>query len=114
MRAMCVYSLNDCLYTKDFRAPGAQPRIKGILDIRFDQDKEKRLIKVYILARGDRLYDSSVEIEGREEWPEEYIRQWEEKGSKYKLFASKSVWFLPNLIGSDLICEEYINTTEQF
>ncbi|MCK9437719.1 MAG: type II secretion system GspH family protein [Synergistaceae bacterium] len=114
MRAMCVYSLNDCLYTKDFRAPGAQPRIKGILDIRFDLDKEKRLIKVYILARGDRLYDSSAEIEGREEWPEEYIRQWEEKGSKYKLFASKSVWFLPNLIGSDLICEEYINTTELF
>ncbi len=34
------------------------------------------------------------------------------KRIKYKLFASKSVWYLPNLIGSDLICEEYINTTE--
>lgn len=114
MRAMCVYSLNDCLYTKDFRAPGAQPRIKGIMDIRFDLDIEKRLVKVYILARGDRLYDTPKEIEGREEWPEEYIRQWDEKGSKYKLFASKTVWYLPNLIGSDVICEEYINATEQF
>lgn len=114
MRAMCAYSHNDCLYTKDFRVSGAQPRIKGIIDIRFDLDIEKRLVKVYILARGDRLYDSPKEIEGREEWPEEYLRQWDEKGSKYKLFASKTVWYLPNLIGSDVICEEYINTTEQF
>lgn len=114
MMAISLYSKDDFLYTKDFRFPGAQPRIKGVLDVRFDLDIEKKIVIVYILARGDRLYDAPQEIRGREEWPDEYIRQWVEKGSRYKLFASKTVWYLPNLIGSDLICEEYVNATEVF
>lgn len=114
MRAMSLYSLNDFLYTKDFRFPGAQPRIKGVLDVRFDLDIEKKIVIVYVLTRGDRLYDTPQKIEGVEELPDEYIRQWAEKGSRYKRFASKTVWYLPNLIGSDLICEEYVNVSEVF
>lgn len=114
LRAMTVYANNDVLYTKDFHTAGDQPRISGILDIRFDTDIKHKIVSVYILARGDRIYDSPQEIKGKEEWPEEYIRQWIEKDSKYKLYASKIVWPLPNLIGSDLICEEFANTKEQF
>lgn len=114
LRAMTVYAYNDSLYTNDFHAPGAQPRVKGIIDVRFDVDIEKRIVKIYILARGDKIYETFHEIKGKEKWPDEYIKPWIENGSRYQLYASKIVWPLPNLIGSDLICEEFANTTEQF
>lgn len=114
LRAMTVYANNGSLYTEDCHTAGAQPRVTGILDIRFDVDIKKKIVSVYILARGDKLYDSPQEIKDKEKWPEEYIRQWIKEGSRYKLYASKVVWPLPNLIGSDLICEEFANTKEQF
>ena len=105
LRALRVYVLNDCLYTKDFRSPGDQPRVPGIMDIRFDVDVPKKTVAVYILARGDKLYDSPQEISGKEKWPEEYIEYWIERGSRYRLFASKTVWHLPNLKEYELLCE---------
>ena len=105
MRAMKVYALNDCLYTKDFRSAGDQPRVTGIMDIRFDVDLPNRTVAVYILARGDKLYDSPQEISGKEDWPEEYIGYWIGKGSRYRLFAAKFIWYLPNLRASELYLE---------
>ncbi len=106
MMALSIYASAGILYTKDFRSPGAQPRVNGILDIRFDLDPEHRLITVYILARGNQVHDRPQEIVGKEQWPEKYISYWIEKSSRYRLFATKTVWHLPNYNENGAICDE--------
>ena len=102
-RAMSVYCRNDYIYTKDFRAAGDQPRVKGVVDMRFDVDMENKLITMYVLSRGDIVHDACRQIIGRESWPEEYIRPWDEKGSRYQMYASKFVWRLPNCICENIM-----------
>lgn len=97
-RAMSVYCLSDCVYTRDYRAAGDQPRIVGIQDLRFDVDITNRLVTIYILARGDSVFDSPKPIINIISWPTEYIQPWINKPSKYQLYASKIVWGLPNCV----------------
>ena len=111
-RAMTVYCRNGCVYTRDFRASGDQPRVKGIMDMRFDVDVDNKLITVYVLSRGDNIYDNRKLIIGQDSWPEEYISPWIKKSTGYQMYASKFVWRLPNCI-----CESITdgkNVTEQF
>ena len=107
-RAMKVYCMNDRVYTRDFRASGEQPRVTGIQDMRFDVDMENKLITMYVLSRGDIVYACGQKIIGQESWPEEYIKPWKEKGSRYQMYAYKFVWRLPNCICENIISSESI------
>lgn len=104
-RALKLYCLNGTIYTRDYRSPGDQPRIAGIVDMRFDLDKPKKLIKIYILVRGDTVYSTKRAIIGKESWPEEYISDWIERSPNYQLYASKIVWRLPNCVEENILCE---------
>ncbi len=113
-RAMKIYCLNDRLYTKDFRSSGDQPRIEGIRDMRFDVDIGKRTITVYLLVRGDHLYEKNMPIKNSDLWPDEYIGPWISKGSKYQQFAAKRVWRLPNCISEEITDLEKTSIREHF
>jgi len=111
-RAMKLYCLNDSIYTRDYRSPGDQPRVAGIIDMRFDLDKIKKLIYIYMLVRGDTVHSETRAIVGKETWPEEYIRPWIEKSPKRQLYASKIVWRLPNCIEENMLCGIQPNTMD--
>ena len=114
LRAIKIYCLNDCVYTADYRTAGDQPRVAGIQDLRFRVDPEKGTAEVYILARGDRICEGDADIHGGENWPPELLEHWIVKGSKYRLFAEKSVWSLPNLRRFDEGCEIFKNVRVQY
>ncbi|MDD4160755.1 MAG: hypothetical protein PHO18_07405 [Synergistaceae bacterium] len=113
-RAIRLYCLNDNLYTKDYRSPGYQPRVAGVVDMRFDLDKLKKLVNIYILVRGDIVYSTPKRIIGQETWPADYIRPWIEKQPKHQLYASKIVWRLPNCVEEDVTCLRKSDIAEQF
>ncbi|MCE5201202.1 MAG: hypothetical protein LLF78_01635 [Synergistaceae bacterium] len=102
-RAMKIFCRDGCLYTSDYRTSGEQPRIEGISDMRFDVDMAKREVTVYILSRGNAVYDTPPKIIGSESWPEEYLRPWVEDPSEYQLYASAITWRLPNCIGENIL-----------
>ena len=111
-RAMKLYCLKDSVYTRDYRSPGDQPRVAGIIDMRFDMDKIKKLIYIYILVRGDTVHKETRAIVGKETWPEEYIRPWIEKSPKRQYYASKIVWRLPNCVEENMLCRIQPNTMD--
>lgn len=111
-RAMKLYCLNDSIYTRDYRSSGDQPRVAGIIDMRFDLDKIKKLIYIYILVRGDIVHSETRAIVGKETWPEEYIRPWIEKLPKHQLYASRIVWRLPNCVEENMLCGIQPNTMD--
>lgn len=111
-RALFIYTNNDILYTQDYRSSGAQPRIYGIRDLRFEVDLEKRQLTAYVLARGDRQYDKARPVAGRESLPEKYRAEWDKKAGQYQLIAQKIVWGLPNctkttLLGQNGVAERF-------
>lgn len=113
-RAIRIYCLNGTVYTKDHRSPGDQPRVSGIMDMRFQVDAELKTLTVYVLARGDHEYSEKREIIDAYLWPEEYISPWKDKRSKYQLYASKTVWRLPNCTRENLMNMENASIKEQF
>lgn len=113
-RAMKIYCLKETLYTKDFRSPGDQPKVFGIMDMRFDVDDEKKTLTVYVLARGDHEYKEKRPIIDAYLWPENYIAPWEGILSKYQLYASKTVWRLPNCTRQNFLNLENASIREQF
>lgn len=104
-RALKIYCLNGTIYTRDYRSPGDQPRIAGIVDMRFELDKPQKLINIYILVRGDTVHRTKKAIIGKESWPEEYINDWIGSSPNYQLYASKVVWSLPNCLEENILCK---------
>lgn len=102
-RAMKVFCRNGCLYTADYRTSGEQPRVDGVCDMRFDVDRNKKELTVYILVKGNATYDSPRDIIGKESWPDDYLRPWLENLPHYQLYASRRTWRLPNCIGESAL-----------
>lgn len=103
-RAYRIFCDNGVLYSVDYRTTGTQPRIEGIMDIRFGLDMAERLLTVYVLSRGNHVYKSPREINGAGSWPEEYLAPWRAaQPVNYQLYASKVVWRLPNCIRENIL-----------
>jgi prepilin-type N-terminal cleavage/methylation domain-containing protein len=100
LSAMKIFVKNDVLYTYDFKTTGEQPRVQGIMDMRFIVDKKLGKITAYVLARGNakRNYAGQKAINGAEACPPEIVNEWQRLNSLYELYASKIVWRLPNCV----------------
>jgi len=103
--AMKLYAENNILYSKDFRTSGVQPRVKGVVDMRFFPDLEHRYITVYTLVMGDvkfksRHNNTPLKLTNfrKDVNNTQLMNEWESISSQYKLYASKKLWRLPNCI----------------
>lgn len=66
---------------------GDQPTVRGIVDMRFVHDEESGTLKVWILARGDRVgANGSGEVPS--EWPKEWRADIPERAKRYRLRAA--------------------------
>ncbi|MDR3165366.1 MAG: hypothetical protein LBU13_07285 [Synergistaceae bacterium] len=84
------------LYASDQTSSGWQPRVDGVIDIRFALDAEKRLITVETLTRGAHRYEDAVASSALEEWQKKYGGAIPEESRHYRLFSNTAVFELKN------------------
>ena len=99
LRAVKVYCAGGALYTQDYRSSGAQPRVQGIEDLRFELDKEAGKLTMYILSRGNMSGTDVQPLNDADEWPDEYKTA--AASCNCRLYASKITWSLPNCLDAE-------------
>jgi hypothetical protein len=99
--AICCYVdfFNDdyTFFITDFRGGGAQPKVKGVADARFELDDSKKLLKVTLLVRGNRRYDHVKTMGTPAGWPEKYASDIPASLRRYRLFAYTESFELKNI-----------------
>jgi hypothetical protein len=83
-------------YVNDFKGDGEQPRESGVVDIRFELDDSKRLLKVMLLVAGNIRYDEIKTKRTPTGWTEEYASDIPESARHYRLFAYTELFGLKN------------------
>ncbi|MDR0652963.1 MAG: prepilin-type N-terminal cleavage/methylation domain-containing protein [Synergistaceae bacterium] len=84
------------LYTNDHTGSGWQPRVNGVIDIRFALDRENRLVTVETLTRGAHRYEEAITSDALEEWQKKYSGIIPETSRHYRLAANTAVFELNN------------------
>ena len=84
------------LYANDYTGSGVQPRVEGIVDMRFELTGEK-LLRVSILARGNTKYNTIATSGTPPGWPEAYAADIPAEMRYFKLFAKQRSFELMNL-----------------
>lgn len=97
-----VFAKSGTLYTQDYRMSGEQPRVDGISDIRFDVDKDKRTVTVYLLVRGDHVFPECQKVEGAESWPGKFSDGAIYADSNYRRKLLTFTWGLPNCMSEKI------------
>ncbi|MDR3320866.1 MAG: hypothetical protein LBS93_00330 [Synergistaceae bacterium] len=83
-------------YVNNLRGGGNQPRRDGIVDARFEVDGSNRVLKVWLLVRGDRRH-SGVKTSGIPSgWPPEYAGDIPSEARHYRLLAFSESFGLKN------------------
>jgi len=83
--------------TRDNMNTGWQPRVDGIVDVRFELDPSRRLIHVWTLTHGTRRFADVVTKGTPKDWPEKYAGDIPNEYRHYRLLAREVVFSLPNL-----------------
>jgi hypothetical protein len=99
-RAMeCTIMKKDDDYafvTNDYTGSGWQPRVTGVIDIRFELDESGRLLKVMMLTRGKWRYNEIVTKGLPKDWPEKYRSTIPSDARHYRLMTNKASFALKN------------------
>ncbi|MDR0648560.1 MAG: hypothetical protein LBF92_04435 [Synergistaceae bacterium] len=83
-------------YIKDMRGGGRQPRENGVMDARFVLDPDRRVLRVFLLIRGNRRYED-IKTKGTPPgWPPDYAREIPKQARHYRLFAFSESFELKN------------------
>ncbi|MDR1581496.1 MAG: hypothetical protein LBS35_14160 [Synergistaceae bacterium] len=100
MRALeCeIRKRNDdfALFTNDQTGSGWQPRVDGVIDIRFALDRKNRLVTVETLTRGAHRYKDTVTSDAQKEWQRKYGGVIPEESRHYRLASNTAVFELKN------------------
>ncbi|MDR1965711.1 MAG: hypothetical protein LBQ36_03300 [Synergistaceae bacterium] len=100
MKAMeCRVILRDgeyTFYTNDHSGSGWQPRVAGVIDVRFELGDGGRILRVTTLTRGKTRYDRIVTKGTPPGWPEEYADDIPPESRHYRLFVNKASFGLKN------------------
>ena len=83
--------------TRDYMNTGWQPRVDGVVDVRFELEADTRLIRVWALTHGTRRFADVVTKGAPPAWPEKYARDIPDEFRHYRLFAREAVFSLRNL-----------------
>jgi hypothetical protein len=83
-------------YTHDTQGRGWQPRVRGVLDARFEKDPETGVARVYVLTMGKTRYDEIVTNGVPDGWPERYASKIPREGRHYRLLGSAASFGMKN------------------
>jgi hypothetical protein len=99
-RAMeCTVMKRDDDYafvTNDYTGSGWQPRVTGVIDVRFELDGNGRLLRVMTLTRGKQRHDEIITRGNPQGWPERYSSTIPEDARHYRLMTSQASFALKN------------------
>jgi hypothetical protein len=84
------------LFTNDHTGSSWQPRVDGVIDVRFALDRENRLVTVETLTRGAHRYENTITSDVREEWQKKYNVVIPEEARHDKLLSNTAVFELKN------------------
>ena len=83
--------------TRDHMNTGWQPRVTGVVDVRFELELNRRLIRIWTLTHGTQRFVHPVTKGTPPGWPEKYAGDIPDEFRHYRLFAREAVFSLPNL-----------------
>ena len=83
--------------TMDHMNTGWQPRVEGVVDVRFELAPNGELIHVWTLTHGARRFSDVVTKGTPPGWPEKYARDIPDEYWHYRLVAREAVFSLQNL-----------------
>ena len=83
--------------TRDHMNTGWQPRVEGVVDVRFELEPNRRLIRVWTLTHGTQRFADVVTKDTPTGWPEKYAGDIPNEYRHYRLLAREAVFSLPNL-----------------
>jgi hypothetical protein len=83
-------------YTFDHLGTGWQPRVNGVIDVRFEIDPGGRLVRVRTLTRGDKRHNNKVSPQIPDGWPEKYAKIIPDDARHYVLLARSASFELKN------------------
>ena len=84
-------------FTRDHMGTGWQPRVAGVVDVRFELEPNRRLLHVWTLTHGARRFGRVTTDGTPPGWPEKYANAIPEEFRHYRLLAREAVFHLPNL-----------------
>jgi prepilin-type N-terminal cleavage/methylation domain-containing protein len=83
--------------TNSHDGSGWQPRIEGVIDVRFEYEEDGRLLRVLTLTRGKHKYNEIVTRDIPEGWPEKYAKSIPKEARYYRLLFNQASYTLKNL-----------------
>ncbi|MCL2683759.1 MAG: hypothetical protein FWE55_00800 [Synergistaceae bacterium] len=83
--------------TRDYMNTGWQPRVEGVVDVRFELEPNRRLIRVWTLTHGSQRFANVVTSGTPPGWPEKYADGISDECRHYRLLAREAVFSLQNL-----------------
>jgi hypothetical protein len=100
LRAMecAVIKHNDSysFFTFDHLGTGWQPRVEGVIDVRFELDPSGYLLKVMTLTRGNIRHSKIISPRTPDGWPEKYTNSIPDDARHYTLLARSASFELKN------------------
>jgi len=98
MECMVMKTEDDSIFaTKDHSGSGWQPRVDGVVDIRFEMEEDGKLLRVFTLTRGNNRYPRIVTRGAPSGWPERYALSIPEEARHYRLIAGSASFSMKNL-----------------
>ena len=100
LRAMeCTIMKRDddfAFVTNDYTGSGWQPRVTGVVDVRFELDGSGRLLNVMTLTRGKWRHDEIITKGTPQGWPAKYSSSIPEEARHYRLMTNRAAFALKN------------------
>jgi hypothetical protein len=85
-----VFATNNCT------GSGWQPRVEGVVDIRFELDERGQMLRVLTLTKGKHKYPD-IATRAIPGWPEKYSADIPESARYYRLMKNEAYFALKNL-----------------
>jgi hypothetical protein len=90
------YKDDFAFYSNNHLGSGAQPRVLGVIDARFEIAAPHNLLRVFLITRGNKRYDHEITTTVPEGLPERYAITIPPEARHYKLYAYRASFELKN------------------
>jgi hypothetical protein len=92
-----AYKNDFALFSNNHVGSGAQPKVIGVIDARFEiVAPSYNLLRVFLITRGNKRYDYEISKTAPQGWPEQYAATIPPEARHYRLFAYRASFELKN------------------
>ncbi|MDR3333129.1 MAG: prepilin-type N-terminal cleavage/methylation domain-containing protein [Synergistaceae bacterium] len=93
-----TYTAGDFVFfTNDHTGSGRQPRVFGVIDARFELAAGNRLLRVFLITRGNFRYENEISTQPPRGWPDRFPTNITDEARHYKLYMYTASFELKNL-----------------